>query len=821
MSPNSIGSEEPMKNTALMLRWSWRDLRRHWAKVLAIALVIAIGTGAYAGLSSNANWRRASYEASYDALAMYDIRVGLPTGAFTDEGSLRAALNTVDHAAWIDAAEERLVLPTQVGTTGPNGEILVRGEITGTRFTNGGPEVNSYHAFTGRLLDERDSGADTVMLDRLFAQFYDLPDTGTIELSGGRTVDYVAQATTPEFFAVSPEGEIFLSEASFAGVHTTLATAQEIGNARGAVNDLVVTLTDGADRAVVAEEIEGAMTAAGLGVDISTRDDNTAYRTLINDVENDQRMFNALALLLFSGAVIAAYIMIHRFTQQQRREIGVAMALGVSPRKIAFRPLLVSAQIALLGVIFGIGVGMLIGQSMQSLLESFIPLPIWDTSFQTGLFAWVAAAGSLVPFLATSIPVGQAVRVKPIDAIRPLFHKAVPAGRRSRKVHAHGSTFSRMPLHNLRRSPWRSGFTMVSVALAVTVLVAFLGLVDSIFATVDTAEEEASGNVPDRVVVNLATFAPVTAPNVAAIANADSVVMAEPTLRLGGQLSAGAEAFPVILELMDLDDGLWHPSLIDGELRAEPGLVLAEEAAADLDVQVGDTVVLRHPRRTGPASVTFVESEFPVMGIHPYPIRNFAYLDASHAGLMGLNGITNMVQVLPDSTVADIDVQRELFGIPGVASVQDVSATTQHIRDQLGEFSSIIETFVVPVVLLTVLIAFLTASINLDARSREHATMFAFGVRVRTALVMAVTESTIIGAVATALGVVGGIAALEWMNRALFSSTLPDVGINVTLQVATVITVVILGVVAVAVAPLFTARRMRRMNIPGTLRLVE
>jgi putative ABC transport system permease protein len=36
-----------------------------------------------------------------------------------------------------------------------------------------------------------------------------------------------------------------------------------------------------------------------------------------------------------------------------------------------------------------------------------------------------------------------------------------------------------------------------------------------------------------------------------------------------------------------------------------------------------------------------------------------------------------------------------------------------------------------------------------------------------------------------------------------------------------VITVVILGVVAVALAPLFTARRMRRMNLPGTLRLVE
>jgi len=122
---------------------------------------------------------------------------------------------------------------------------------------------------------------------------------------------------------------------------------------------------------------------------------------------------------------------------------------------------------------------------------------------------------------------------------------------------------------------------------------------------------------------------------------------------------------------------------------------------------------------------------------------------------------------------------------------------------------------------LATLIAFLTASINLDARSREHATMFAFGVRVRTALAMAVTESSIIGIVATVLGVAGGIGVLQWMNRALFSSTLPDVGIQVTLEAATVVTVILLGVAAVAIAPLFTARRMRRMDLPGMLRLVE
>jgi putative ABC transport system permease protein len=37
----------------------------------------------------------------------------------------------------------------------------------------------------------------------------------------------------------------------------------------------------------------------------------------------------------------------------------------------------------------------------------------------------------------------------------------------------------------------------------------------------------------------------------------------------------------------------------------------------------------------------------------------------------------------------------------------------------------------------------------------------------------------------------------------------------------TVVAAVLLAVVAVAVAPLLTARRLRHMHIPGTLRVVE
>ena len=809
-----------MKHAQLLLRWSWRDLRAHWAKVIAIALVIAIGTGGYTGLTSNANWRRASYEASYASLDMYDVRVALATGSATERGSLAAAIGTIEHADWIEAVEERLVVPTQLDADTADGAVLVRGEMTGSDFSDGGPHVNGYHAFTGRLLDETDAGEPVVMLDRSFAAFHELEPTGTIEIAGGRSLAYASQATTPEYYAVAPEGELFLSAATFAGVFTTLETAQALSGMDNQVNEAVLTLVSEADRDLVVAEVERTLEDLEVGTQVTTRDDNAAYQTLTKDVENDQQMFNALAFLLFAGAVMAAFILIHRLAQQQRREIGVSMALGVSPRQIAARPLLVSAQIALLGVVLGVGVGVLIGLGFQSLLVDLIPLPIWDTSFQTGLFATVAVVGFLIPFLATGIPVWRAVRVAPVEAIKPT-HLSTHEVKGTRRTHRHLNTFSLMPWRNLRRSRWRTGFTILAIAFVLTVLVAFLGVLDSFNAALDTAASEDAGSTPDRLVVGLDSFYPTSADELAAIGAASTVAAAEPSLRLGGAVSSDGAKFDILIDLIDLESEIWTPTLVEGNIDGTPGLVLAEKAAADLGAGVGDTITLRHPVRTGAFAFSFTETAMPILAVHPHPIRTFAYMDVAHADLMGLPEIVNMVQVAPESGASDSSVQRELFDLDGVASVQSVAATTETVKDQMGAFIGIIQMMAFVILFMALLIAFLTASISLDARAREHATMAAFGVRNRTMMRMAMTESFIIGVAATLLGVAGGIAAVWWMTSELFSSTLPEFGMEVVLAPATVAITMILGIGAVTIAPLFTVRRLRRMDVPGTLRLVE
>ncbi len=94
----SVGPPVRGARALLWLRWSWRDLRARWLQVAAIALIIAIGSGTYSGLTSVSAWRQASYDASYAALNMYDLRLELTTGSYAGAHQLVEVARSIPHA---------------------------------------------------------------------------------------------------------------------------------------------------------------------------------------------------------------------------------------------------------------------------------------------------------------------------------------------------------------------------------------------------------------------------------------------------------------------------------------------------------------------------------------------------------------------------------------------------------------------------------------------------------------------------------------------------------------------------------------------------
>lgn len=807
----------------LWLRWSWRDMRVHWVQVAAIALVIALGTGTFAGLGSTARWRRLSADASFALLGFRDLEVELSEGSFVPEGSLAAAVSAVEPGL-IVGAEERLKVPTQVDASTPQSTILVPGVLIGVPVEDGGPAIDRLEVVAGRALAREDEGRAVVLVERNFAEYYALPPAGTLSIAGGRELGYVGLASAPDYFIVMPEdGSGFMLHANFAALFTSLDSAQELGGAPGVVNRLLLRLGEGAEPGRAAEAVETAIsrTFPGLGFEVIPREEQRAYAMVYQDIENDQQTFSIFALLIFVGAVAAAFNLTTRLVEAQRREIGIAMALGTPRRRIAMRPLLVGAQIALLGVALGVAVGWVISLAMRRVLEGFFPLPVWLTSFQGGTFAAAAAVGFVAPFAAVAYPVWRAVRVRPIEAIRPAHLTRRIRMRWWRAPSRAGNTFRRLPVRNLVRAPRRTVLTALGIASAIAVLTTLLGMIDTFFHTIDAGEQAILVGSAERVIVDFDRMYPADAPEIAAVVGSPVAARAVASLAVPGRLGNGEDSFEVLVGLGDLERSPWVPDLIAGSRSGGEGIVLSRKAAADLGVEPGDTVSLLHPRRTGEDSYSIAVAVVPVTGVHAAPYRFLAYMDASQAAMMGLAGQVNQVNAAPAPGRTVNELKRALFDFEAVSSVQPATVVANTFRDLLGRFIGLLRVVQGAVFLLALAIAFNSASLNLDERARDHATMFAFGVSRRRALGLAMAEGTLLGLLSTALGMAAGYGLLHWFVGTVFPRTAPDIGLLLWITPQTLAVVVAMGVAAVALAPLLTARRMSRMDLPGTLRVME
>ncbi|HEX5902564.1 MAG TPA: ABC transporter permease [Actinomycetota bacterium] len=459
------------------------------------------------------------------------------------------------------------------------------------------------------------------------------------------------------------------------------------------------------------------------------------------------------------------------------------------------------------------------------MLESLIPMPVLRTSFQTGEFMEAAVLGLLLPIAATLWPVWRAVRVPPVAALRTghLAAKASGLTPLLKRLTAHGTSLGLMPLRNVLRAPRRTILTAIGLGAAISAMVGVVGGIDSFNATIDAGVQEVRAGAPDRLQVELNRIVPASGGTVETIAATPGVRSATPSLRMGGQL-LGAEGAPVnvFLEAFDLNNDVWHPTIQQAVPAGDlPGIVIAQEAADDLGLAPGDVVTVRHPVvEEGTTAFDSTEEPMRVIGVHPYPIRSFVYLDRADAVRFGLAGAANVVLVAPEPGADLGTLKRALFEVPGVASAQEADAAATTLQELMARFTDILRFLELFVLLLALLIAFNAASISVDERARDHATMFAFGVRPAAVLRGLTVEALLVGILGTLIGIGLGILAVRWIVSGA-ATDMPDLGMIVSISPTTIATALALGVLAVGLAPLLTLRRLRRMDVPSTLRVVE
>ena len=817
------------------LRWSWRDLRGRWQLVLAIGLLLAGGVGLAAGLASMRDWRVASNDESFARLGVHDLRVEAEQGSYAPTGSLARAARRIPDADMIAAASERLIAPTQIDASEAAGHtVITPGQVIGVEtgvdrevsgVTVTGPPVDAVAVIEGDGLPARSETAAGI-LDPQYAEENGIGAPAVITVAGGEEIDVVGLGNSPETFVVIGPGGTFSSEAGFGTVFLPLAAAQRVAGLPGKVNDLAIELAPGADAGRVAAELRDRIERdlPGFGLEVTGTEDIDGRRILYDDADNDQQLFDVFAFLILAGAAFGAFNLISRTIESQRREIGIGMALGVEPGRLAIRPLLMGLQIAVAGVVLGILVGLAVNGWLRGLLADQLPLPFLDTDVRWDRFAARAAIGFAIPLLAAAWPVWRGLRVRPIEAIEAGFRSARGGGFAPllAKLPTPGGSLAQMPARNVLRAPRRTLLTVLASAAVISVAVSMSGMLDSFRATVDANTAEQERMAANRLEVTLAGFVPADAPALRRLSDSPIAAATDARLSVPAALRSADEEIDVVVDTVPERDPVWTPRASAGELPSGPGeILISESAAEDLGVGVGDVITLVHPVRAGPDRFETRSNEVLISGTHADPFRFPVYMSAAGAEAFGLGGMANAVDLVPPPGVGQDDVKRALLTHPGVATIESASTLSDALEEGLDEFAAIIQVVVGIAVVLVLLIAFNSTAINADERAREYATMFAYGLPVRTVVRLAVVESLLIGLLATAVGIVGGVVILGWVINVSLEEVLPELGVIGSLSLGTIALAAIAGVGAMAAAPLLTIRRLRKMDVPSTLRVVE
>jgi ABC-type antimicrobial peptide transport system permease subunit len=119
-------------------------------------------------------------------------------------------------------------------------------------------------------------------------------------------------------------------------------------------------------------------------------------------------VFAALALLL---ACIGVYGVLAYSVEQRTREIGIRMAVGACPSEVTRLILAQGLRLGLLGLAAGLGLAVVLGRLLQTLLYGANPLsPL--------VYAVTSLALLLIAVAACIIPAQRAARVDPVVALR-------------------------------------------------------------------------------------------------------------------------------------------------------------------------------------------------------------------------------------------------------------------------------------------------------------------------------------------------------------------------------------------------------------------
>ena len=386
-----------------------RDLGGMWAQALALACVIAAGVAMFVmseGMLKSLFETRTAYYERYGFAQVFAPLKRAPN-------ALLNRLETVPGVRVVETRIKKRVTVDMPGLIEP-----VAGEVLSYPVGHD-PHLNRLRLMAGRWL--LPGQGEEVLVSEAFADSHNLGpgDRVTVLLNGRkRALNIVGLVLSPEYvYAIAP-GAMVPDNKRFGILWMSRNALEATFDMEGAFNDVILALTPGSRVETVIAAIDQVLAPYG-GVGAFTRDRQVSDWFLMGEMNQLRNTAQIVPPIFLAIAVFLLNVVIGRWIDTERSEIGLLKAFGYSTPQVAVHYIKLVMAITGGGIVLGFAGGVWLGRGLAELYQAFFRFPFLHFMFEASVFSIAAGISILAALLGTWGAVRRAAQLPPAEAMGP------------------------------------------------------------------------------------------------------------------------------------------------------------------------------------------------------------------------------------------------------------------------------------------------------------------------------------------------------------------------------------------------------------------
>lgn len=685
----------------------FRAINRSKGSFAAAVTMIGIGLAIYMALSMVAINLQQARDSYYLDCAFPDLFI-------QGEQISSSQIKKVARVSGVDQAQGRMAITVPFLTGEEQGELKQeRVSVTLLSYEQQQP-LNQMVLVDGEAITNPQQ--DGLVLQQ-FAQARHIQtgDTIAVQIHGREYKLYVRGIVeSPEFIYLMENSQSLMPNPEQYGVvYVSPQLAAQSFGLGGMYNQLLVTYNrlPGFDEDGLIDDVKRQLARAGI-TQLTRQKDQLSNSMLTQEFDSLEKMCIFVPVIFLGAAAGILMMILGRMVKQDRQKIGIMKAIGYSNGQVLQQYLSYSLLAGLVGGALGICCSLALAGGMLYFYMDFFHLPneTMEIHREYALFAilltaaFCGGAGMLGAREAAAIMPAQSMSAEAPRIGRKILLEHFPA------LWQRCSFSSKYIWKNILRNKTRSMFTILGMALSFSLMLFSLTMPA-------VMEDMMEGHFSQfmKMDYNVAFVQPVDRRELMPLQQYLPEAYLEGKLEYPFLLSNGNKEQAVSLIGLMADSRFYAFVNSQGQSVAIPkqGLLLTENLAKILNVQPGDKVLVQSYLDQKNMYLPVEDIVQQTLGINGY--ANIDYLARSFFSPQVVNGI------MLDSS------QQEVMGtlrqVPGISSI----LSNQDMRDAYGQYTGMINIFVVFLVALSGLLGFCiiynSTIISMNERQREFSSL--------------------------------------------------------------------------------------------------